>query len=124
MNAEAVIHAATTTSEIAGIGVLILGALFASARFLRDWLTGGLGGAYHVYRANLGRAILLGLEFLIIADIIRTVTMDRTLEDLGVLTGIVLVRTFLSVALEVEIGGTWPWRRHPDSAPHEPPEVV
>jgi uncharacterized membrane protein len=123
MIVDQLVIAAVRGVEVAGVCVLLAGALLASAAFLRDWLRRGLGEAYHVYRANLGRAILLGLELLIIADIIRTVTMEPTLTNLAILAGIVLVRTFLSVALEVEIGGTWPWRRHPSSAPHQPPEA-
>jgi uncharacterized membrane protein len=121
MNVDEAIQIAVRAVEVAGIAVLLLGALLASTVFLRDWLHAGLGGAYHSYRANLGRAILLGLEFLIIADIIRTVTMDPTLTNVAVLAAIVLVRTFLSIALEVEIAGAWPWHRSPSDAPHEPP---
>ena len=61
------------------------------------------------YRSNLGRAILLGLEFLVAADIIGTVSIDPTFESLGSLGMIVLIRTFLSFSLEVEINGRWPW---------------
>jgi uncharacterized membrane protein len=121
MNVDEAILVAVRAVEVAGIAALLLGAILASAAFLRDWFRAGLGGAYHSYRANLGRAILLGLELLIIADIIRTVTMEPTLTNLAILGGIVLIRTFLSIALEVEIGGAWPWRRHPSAAPHEPP---
>lgn len=62
-------------------------------------------------RADIGRAILLGLEFLVAADIINTVAIEPTLDSLAVLAGIVVVRTFLSFALEVEITGRLPWRR-------------
>jgi uncharacterized membrane protein len=63
------------------------------------------------YRADVGRSILLGLEFLVAADIINTVAIDPSLESLAVLAGIVLIRTFLSFALEVEIEGQLPWQR-------------
>jgi uncharacterized membrane protein len=66
--------------------------------------------AYRQYRGDLGRAILLGLEFLVAADIIGTVAVDPTFRSLGVLGLIVLIRTFLSFALEVEIQGRWPWQ--------------
>ena len=62
-------------------------------------------------RSDLGRAILLGLEFLVAADIINTVAIEPTLESIAVLAAIVLVRTFLSFALEAEIEGHWPWQR-------------
>ena len=72
----------------------------------QDWNT-----AYEGLRANLARGILLGLEFLVAADIIGTVALTPTFESLGVLAGIVLIRTFLSFSLEVEIEGRWPWQR-------------
>lgn len=66
-------------------------------------------GAYRELRSTLGRAILLGLELLVAADIINTVAIKPGLDSLAVLAGIVLVRTFLSLSLEVEIEGKWPW---------------
>ena len=66
---------------------------------------------YEQYRANLGRGILLGLEFLIGADIIATVTSPLTWESVGLLGAVVLIRTFLSFSLETEIEGVAPWRR-------------
>ena len=62
-------------------------------------------------RENLGRAILLGLELLIIADIIRTIVVDQSIESVGVLGLIVAIRIVLSFSLEVEIDGAWPWNR-------------
>ena len=62
-------------------------------------------------RRDLGRVILVGLEVVIIGDIVRTLVVDPTLEDVGVLAGIVAVRIVLSFAIEAEIGGAWPWRR-------------
>lgn len=74
--------------------------------------------AYHELRADLGRAILLGLELLVIADIIGTVAIEPNFENLGVLAMIVAIRTFLSFALELEVSGHWPWDR--GSAPGRP----
>jgi uncharacterized membrane protein len=97
--------------EAVGIAIILLGAIVSSFYFLWQLLKAGvLAGPYQAYRANLGRGILLGLEFLIAADIIGTVAVDPTLENLGVLALIVLIRTFLSFALEVEIQGHWPWQ--------------
>jgi uncharacterized membrane protein len=62
-----------------------------------------ISGAFNLYRSNIGRAILLGLEFLVAADIINTVAIEPTIESLMILSGIVLIRTFLSFSLEVEI---------------------
>ena len=68
-------------------------------------------GAYVRYRHGIGRAILLGLELLVAADIIRTVAIDPTFESLGVLAVIVAIRTFLSFSLQLELEGRWPWQR-------------
>jgi uncharacterized membrane protein len=98
--------------EALGIAIIVLGAIFSSLYFLWQLLNGGmLADSYQAYRANLGRGILLGLEFLIAADIIGTVAVEPTLENLGVLAIIVLIRTFLSFTLEVEIQGHWPWQQ-------------
>lgn len=66
---------------------------------------------YDELRRNLGRCILVGLESLIVADIVRTIIVDPTLESVGVLGVIVVIRILLSSSLEVEIDGFWPWRR-------------
>ena len=71
----------------------------------------GAEASYRVVRTVFGQSSLLGLEFLVAADIIRTVAVEPSLENVGVLGLIVLIRTFLSFSLEVEIDGTWPWRR-------------
>jgi uncharacterized membrane protein len=95
--------------EIVGVGILVLGSLRA---FGADGLR-RLHGE-HVYprlRADLGRVILLGLEILVVADIIRTIAVDATLTSAAALGLIVLVRTFLSFSLEVEIDGILPWRK-------------
>jgi len=102
--------------EAVGVLAMVGGALLASLRFaLRK-----ADRSYQGYRQQLGRAILLGLEFLIAGDIIRTVAVEPTLESLAVLAGIVLIRTFLSFTLQLEIDGHWPWQRTPRTA--APPE--
>ncbi|MBW3571100.1 MAG: DUF1622 domain-containing protein [Gemmatimonadetes bacterium] len=96
--------------EVGGVLMLVVAALVASGLLFRDWRrAGAFGPAYKAYRRNLGRGILLGLEFLVIADIIRTVAVEPSFNNLGVLAIIVLIRTFLSFALEVEIEGRFPW---------------
>lgn len=98
--------------ELAGAGIIVGGVVLSSLLFIRagrrdgDWRE-----AYTRYRANLGRGILLGLELLVGADIISTITAPLTLETVGLLGLIVLIRTFLSFSLETEIEGCWPWRR-------------
>jgi uncharacterized membrane protein len=80
--------------------------------FIRDGSrTGNWQSAYPDYRSNVGRGTLLGLELLVGADIIATVTAPLTILSVGLLAGIVLIRTFLSVSLETVIEGCWPWQR-------------
>jgi uncharacterized membrane protein len=96
--------------EVAGVAILVIGALLAflsAAGVLRD---GDRQGAYQRARQGVGRAILLGLEILIIADIVLTITVDRTVDSALTLGLIVLVRTFLSFSLEIELDGRLPWR--------------
>lgn len=93
--------------DAAGIGVIVVGLALASGRFL---LT-RVGDAYRRLRHDLGRAILLGLEFLVAADIIRTVAVAPTIENALALGLIVLIRTFLSMSIQVELEGQWPWQR-------------
>ena len=109
-------HFAGRAIESVGIGVIVLGALAATAAFAWN-LRVGFGSAYRCYREHLGHAILLGLEFLIAADIIRTVAVEPSFENLGVLAIIVAIRTFLSFTLALEITGRWPWqqRGHPSA---------
>ena len=97
--------------ELVGVLLILSGAAAATARFLAKWASTGLDTAYREYRQHLGRAILLGLEFLVAGDIINTVAVDPTFRSVGVLAGIVVIRTFLSFSLEVEIEGRWPWNR-------------
>ena len=105
----------TRAIEIGGIAIIVLGLLGASIAVLWQVLQGRSGAeAFTLYRSNLGRAILLGLEFLVAADIINTVAIEPTVQSLLILGGIVLIRTFLSFSLEVEIEGRWPWDRHKD----------
>jgi uncharacterized membrane protein len=97
--------------ELGGVLVLVLGSLAAFVSAALSYRTVGPRRAYESARRNVGRAILLGLEFLIIADIVLTITVDPTLESALALGLIVLVRTFLSFSLEIELEGTLPWRR-------------
>ena len=97
--------------EVAGVAVLAIGSLMALARAGRGALRGGRVAVYEQARQDVGRSILLGLEILIIADIVQTITIDPTLESAATLGLIVLVRTFLSFSLEIELEGVPPWRR-------------
>jgi uncharacterized membrane protein len=97
--------------EIAGVAIIVVGVVIATALFLRQGWASNWRDAYERYRANLGRGILLGLELLVGADIIGTIIAPLTFESVGLLALVVLIRTFLSFALETEIEGVWPWHR-------------
>src|SRR5689334_5858780 len=99
-----------TAVDGAGVLIVVVGVLLATGQFLyRSWRTEPT--PYRNYRQNLGRAILLGLEFLVAGDIIRTVVVAPTLANVVVLGLIVVIRTFLSMSLELELEGHWPWQR-------------
>ena len=100
-----VIDASGVVVVVAGV---VLGSVFAVVRLARRETP-----VYRPYRQFLGRSILLGLELLVAADIIRTVAITPTLMSVVVLGGIVLIRTFLSFSLELEITGRWPWQKAP-----------
>ena len=97
--------------EVGGVVILVVGSLAAFVAAGLSYRRVGWRRAYEGARRNVGRAILLGLEFLIIADIVMTITVDATLTSALALGIIVLVRTFLSFSLEVELEGSLPWRR-------------
>ena len=96
--------------EVAGVAAILVATVLATFTYARA-LRRREPRAFEHYRANLGRGILLGIEFLVGADIIATVTAPLTWESVGLLGGIVLIRTFLSFSLETEIEGVVPWRR-------------
>ena len=98
--------------ELAGVTVIVGGVALASLTYLWELVRRTERRmAFGRYRANLGRGILLGLELLVGADIITTITAPLTYESVGLLAAIVVIRTFVSISLEMEIDGRWPWRR-------------
>lgn|SRR5689334_12948400 len=104
--------------EITGVIVLVIGTLYAFTIFAASLLRRGMTPpAYQALRRDMGKAILMGLELLVAADIVRTVAIDPTFVTVGVLGLIVLIRTFLSWSLEVEITGTWPWQHVHEQPP-------
>jgi uncharacterized membrane protein len=98
--------------ELLGVAIILGGITLATVTFLRDGLrTSDWRSVYPRYRSDIGRGILLGLELLVGADIISTITAPLTFDSVGLLAAIVVIRTFLSFSLETEIEGCWPWRR-------------
>ncbi|MBM7471277.1 DUF1622 domain-containing protein [Subtercola frigoramans] len=109
MTFQEIIEIAASVIEGAGVAIILLGAAWSSVVAIlhalrREPLV------YKQYRRMLGQSILLGLEFLVAADIVRTVAVTPTLESVAVLAAIILIRTFLSLSLELEITGRWPWQ--------------
>ncbi len=100
-----------TGFELAGVAVLVIGSLLALVTYLIAFFRQRDAPiAFHDLRQKVGKSILLGLELLVAADIIRSVAIDPTFASVGVLGLIVAVRTFLSWSLEVEINEKWPWQ--------------
>jgi uncharacterized membrane protein len=112
MEYESTISDVVRVVEAVGAGIMIAGGLGAFLVFLaRTSKPERRPGSYAELRRNLGRSILLGLEVLIVADIVRTIIVDQTLESVAVLGAIVVIRILLSFSLDVEIEGQWPWSR-------------
>ena len=111
-SATEIAHVVAKIVELFGIAIIAFGAFGTLAVFAVRFAKGASRDeAVANFRSSLGRAILLGLEFLVAADIINTVAVTPTLLSVAVLAGIVIIRTFLSFSLEVEIEGRWPWDR-------------
>lgn len=105
-----------TVIDGVGVAVIAIGAVVAAVFAVRRLLRKDVE-TYSKFREQLGRSILLGLEFLVAADIIKTVAVTPTAQSVGVLAGIVLIRTFLSWSLELEITGRWPWQKRSKTTP-------
>lgn len=106
-----IIDYTTKILEVAGIFVIAAGAVYATVVAMFHIIKGLQRiEIFRCFRRQLGRGILLGLEFLVAADIINTVAIQPTFRSVGVLSIIVLIRTFLSFTLEVEMTGRWPWQ--------------
>lgn len=99
--------------ELAGVVAIIAGFVYGVVRaYMARGAHGGAETPYEAFRATFGRAVLVGLEILVAADLIRTIAVEPTMDNLWVLALLVAIRTFLSWSLEVEIDGRWPWRRN------------
>ena len=102
----------TLALEFASAGIIVFGILFSVVfAVIKLIKKSGKDKIYHSFRVMVGRCILLGLELLIAADIIRSLALQLTLQSVGLLGIIVLVRTFLSFSLEIEMNGRWPWQK-------------
>ncbi len=116
---EEAIELAAVLIETLAVAIIIIATIAATIAYVRRLVrrTAGLPG-YEEYKIRLGRALLLGLEILVAADIVRTVALEPSLTNVGILALLVLIRTFLSWSLVVEIEHRWPWQeRRTDEAP-------
>jgi uncharacterized membrane protein len=121
---KAVVDAVGLAIDALGVAAIVAGLVFAIVRFATSARRPRpvANDPYRTFRQDIGRGILLGLEFLVAADIIRTVAVAPTVQNVLVLGLIVLIRTFLSMALQVELEGRWPWQRdrHGQRDPRDP----
>jgi uncharacterized membrane protein len=99
--------------DVFGVLIIVVGIAWSTSRFLRQHME---EQHYDRYKIRIGRSLLLGLEMLVAADIVKTIAIEPSFMSLGVLAGLVVVRTFLSWTLVLEIEGRWPWRAEPSRA--------
>jgi uncharacterized membrane protein len=118
-----VIHLVGVCIEIFGVFIIVAGIVWSTFLFT---CRRNLERHYDHYKIRIGRSLLLGLEVLVAADIVKTIAIQLTYASLGLLAGLVLVRTFLSWTLVLEIEGRWPWRRQPllINALHDAPDRI
>ena len=129
MPSEHVVEYIRAAIEWAALGIETLGAIVIVAGVLRIMVTRGAvrflfkleeRGAYREYKRQMGRSLMLGLDFLVAGDVVKTVALEPTLANLVALGLLVVVRTFLSWTLVVEIEGHWPWQSRPFAPPLDP----
>ena len=120
MNFKEAVEIAGTFLDLAGVAVIVIGVIVSAVNAAIKAGSGRINAAYSRFRSQLGRSILLGLELLVGADIVRTVAITPDVDSVLALGLVVLVRTFLSFSLELEITGRWPWqKRAKDASPDE-----
>jgi uncharacterized membrane protein len=105
-----VIEFAAQGIEALAVAIIVIAIVYGSVRFLLS-IADKPDDAYERYKNHLGKGLLLGLEFLVAADVVRTVVLEPTLQNVMILGLLVVIRTFLSWSLVVEIEGSWPWQR-------------
>jgi uncharacterized membrane protein len=116
------IDAASMLIEILAVAVILVAIFYAGGKCLLQAATGRQKATwYHDLKVSVGKALLLGLELLVAADVVRTVVLEATLESVAVLGLLVLVRTVLGWTLLVEMEGRWPWQGHASAHEDEPP---
>lgn len=124
---ETLVHVLETVTrwlEIVGASALILGFVIATVQLVRRARTAGPKPAYEAYRQSLGRVVLIGLEILVAATILKTITVDPTPEALGRLAVMIAIRTILGWTMVLEMSGRWPWQRKAPTVPAQPRSVA
>ena len=114
---EQVISVLATTEQllkIIGAAALVLGFVVATLRYAREIRALGARSAFDRYRQSIGRVVMIGLEIIVAATIIKTITKQPTLEELGLLAVMIVIRTILGWAMFVEVNRIWPWQKAPD----------
>jgi uncharacterized membrane protein len=115
-----IIEVAALAIEVLAVGLIVYVIATASYRFFTDRkVPGEADTRFYRYKERLGKSLLLGLEILVAADIVRTVALEPSFENVGVLGLLVLIRTFLSWSLVVELEGRWPWQSRTTSIEEE-----
>jgi uncharacterized membrane protein len=112
---QTVIEGVGKAIDAAGVAAIAAGLIYALVTVVRAQTSGTPVDRYRQFRQTVGRSILLGLELLVAGDIIRTVAVSPSFVSVGVLAVIVLIRTFLSFTLELELTGLWPWSKRPSA---------
>lgn len=115
MNLLQIVDHIGTAIDVAGVAVIVVGGVFACARYITRAVRQA-DQAYRELRNNLGRAILIGLEFLVAGDIVKTIVVTPNMQHVAALAGVVAIRTFLSLSLTVEMTGRWPWQQRDSTA--------
>ena len=95
--------------EVLAVAIIVVSIIFGSLRFLSQWVR-HVPDSYRAYKVLVGSSLLLSLEFMVAADVIRTVLLDFTARGLEILGGLVVIRTFLSWSVMIELAGHWPWQ--------------
>lgn len=109
-------EAVAESIEVAAIAAISVAIIYAAISGARAWIRSGGEAAFQIFKRAIGRGMLVGLDLLIAADIIKTVTVEATIENTVTLGLLVLIRTFLSWSIVVEVTGRWPWEEPPEKA--------
>lgn len=124
MDIRGTVEAVGLAVDAVGVAVIVIAIAVAAVAFARGLTRDEpFDSSYRQLRQSIGRGILLGLELLVAGDIIRTVAISPTFTSVGVLALIVIIRTFLSFSLEVELTGRWPWQSRSGGRPVAEPSV-